>query len=57
MTMLSKITLALALVIAAVAFTAVAASAGPDDSAQIRSSSSDRTANSGGAGGNLVPLW
>jgi hypothetical protein len=54
MTMLSKITLALALVIAAFAFTAVA---GPDDGAQNRSSSSDRTANSGGAGGNLVPLW
>jgi hypothetical protein len=57
MTMLSKITLALALVIAALALTGVAASAGPDDNAQIRSSSSDSIANSGGAGGNLVTLW
>jgi hypothetical protein len=53
--MLSKIMLALALVMAALA--AVPASAGPDDIAQIQSSSSDRIANTGGAGGNLVPLW
>ena len=55
--MLSKITLALALVISAFSFTVVAASAGPDDNAQIRSSTSDHTSNSGGAGGNLVPRW
>jgi hypothetical protein len=53
--MLSKITLALALVLAALA--AVPIAAGPNDTAQIRSSSSDSVANSGGAGGNLVPLW
>ena len=53
--MLSKIMLALALVMAALA--AVPGSAGPDDIAQIQSSSSDRIANTGGAGGNLVPLW
>jgi len=55
--MLSKITLALAIVVTALAFAVVPASAGPNDSAQILSSSSDRIANSGGAGGNLVPLW
>jgi len=55
--MLSKIMLALALVMAALALATVPASAGPNDTAQIQSSSSDRIANTGGAGGNLVPLW
>jgi hypothetical protein len=54
--MWSKITLALATVIAALALAAVPASPGPNDTAQIRSSSSDSIANSGGTG-NLVPLW
>ena len=54
--MLSKITLALAFV-AALALAAVPASAGPNDTRQIHSSSSDRIANTGSAGGNLVPLW
>jgi hypothetical protein len=56
-TMLSKITLALAIVMAALALAAVPVSPGPNDTAQIRSSSSDSIANSGGAGGNLVTLW
>src|SRR5215208_4958995 len=57
--MLRKITLALALVIAALALAAVPASAGPNDGAQFPSSSSDSVASSGGGGGggNLVPLW
>ena len=55
--MLSKITLALAIVVTALALAAVVASAGPNDSAQIPSSSSDSIASSGGEGGNLVPLW
>jgi hypothetical protein len=53
--MMIKITLTLALVIAAL--TTVPASAGPDNSVQITSNSSDWVASSGGAGGNLVPLW
>jgi hypothetical protein len=55
--MLTKITLALTLIIAALALTKLPSTAGPDDHAQIQSGTSDRTSNSGGAGGNLVPLW
>ena len=52
--MLSKIT---RIVLAALALAAVAASAGPNESADIPSSSSERIATGGGAGGNLVPRW
>ena len=52
--MLTKLTLALALMIAALA---TMAPAGPDDCAQDSFSYSDSATGMASGGGNLVPLW
>jgi len=52
--MLTKLTLALALMIAALA---TMAPAGPDDRGQDSFSYSDSATGMASGGGNLVPLW
>src|SRR5215211_1682657 len=52
---MTKIALALTLVIAALA--TVTVSAGPRDAAQVASSYNENVTATGGGGGNLVPLW